>query len=161
MGLGKTKIEQVIERIETILKGIDNSGGSYYYTVREECVVRGLRVWREARGYPFLMVYLGSDSQPVEYHPDKNIFIYPTIIVAAYVDKEGGEPITKMLRVLRDVRMALESDIRSGESGSLGQLAEWIRLGSVATDEGELALDGLAGFRLEVNMCICGDYGDF
>lgn len=147
----------VLDRVVTVLKNIV-AGDTYCYTMGEN-VVRGLRGFNETTGFPFDMVYFGSDHKPPEYVPDHGVFRYPTIVVAAYVDEEGGEAITKLSKHLRDVQLAIETDLRSSDTGSLGQLVGWGHLGSVITDEGELAYEGLAGFRVELNVCLTGDWG--
>jgi hypothetical protein len=147
-----------VDRVVDVLKKIVE-GDDYFYTVGEKAV-KGLRGYNEAPGYPFDMVYLGADHQAPEYVPDHRVHRYPTIIVAAYVDEEGGEPITKMLKHLADVQRAIETDFRSTDQASLSVLVGWGRLGMVITDEGELGLEGGAGFRLEINLCLVGDWGE-
>jgi len=149
----------VMRRVEWVLKGI-LAGDVYNYTTGDFKVVRGLRVFTEAVGYPFDMVYLGGDHRPPEYLPDHRVFRYPTILVAAYVDEEMGEPVTKMLKHLADVQLALETDLRSGDQASLGALISWGHLGQVVTDEGELTVAGGAGFRQELQLCLSGDWGE-
>lgn len=155
----KPKLLALIERVEDVLRSIV-AGPDHFYSVGVN-VVRGLRVWTEATGYPFDMVYLGSDHRPAEYLPDHSVLLYPTIVVAAYVDKEGDEPVTKLVKHLRDVRAAIEADLRSNAPGSLGAMVTWAHLGAAQTDEGELGMDGLAGFRLDVQCCIQGDFDSF
>jgi hypothetical protein len=149
----------VMERVEWVLRNIV-AGDTYNYTASERKVVRGLRAFTEAVGYPFDMVYLGTDHKPIEYQPDHRVFRYPTVLVASYVDEEMGEPVTKLLKHLADVQLALETDLRSTDQGSLGALIGWGHLGSVATDEGELSLEGGAGFRQSLDLCLVGDWGE-
>lgn len=148
---------QCLERVVSVLKNIQ-AGDTYFYTVGEN-VVKGLRLFSETTGFPFDMVFFGSDHRDPEYLPDHNIYRYVTISVAAFVDEEMGEPITKLSKHMRDVQLALETDLRSGEAGSLGALAGWGNLGTVITDEGELGLDGVAGFRQDIRLCLVGDWG--
>ena len=145
-------------RVLEIIKGIAE-GSTYWYSVGENAVL-GLRLWTEARGYPFDMIYFGADHREPEHLPDHYIHRYPTIIIAAYVDA-GGETLPERLgKHLRDVQLAVETDLRSTESGSLGQICAWGHLGSVVTDEGELGLEGVSGFRLDLQLCLEGDWGD-
>lgn len=150
----------ILERVELVLRNIV-AGDTYNYSMSEKKVVRGLRPFGEAVVYPFDMVYMGADHKPIEYQPDHRVFRYPTVLVASYVDTEMGEPVTKMLKHLADVQLALETDLRSTDPASLGVLCDWGHLGAVATDEGELGLDGGAGFRLDINLCLIGDWGTF
>lgn len=147
----------IIERVVSILKDV-TQGDTYFYTIGEK-VVKGLRGFNEATGFPFDMVSFGSDHRPPEYVPDHGVYRYPTIVVTAYVDEENGEAVTKMAKHLRDVQLAVETDLRSTAVGSLGQLVGWGHIGSVTTDEGELSFEGLAGFRMELNVCLIGDWG--
>jgi len=150
----------ILERMKAVLAGI-KAGATYHYTIGGDRVYSGLRVWTECGGYPAVMVYWGSDHRGVEYLTDGRVMIYPTVVVAAYVDGEDGDFVKKMLKVLSDVELAVESDLSSNAAGSLGVLVDWGRIGAVVTDEGELGLEGLAGFRMEVNICLTGEWGDF
>lgn len=149
----------IIDRVVEILKNI-TAGDDYFYTVGEN-VFLGLRSYAEATSFPFDSVYLGSDHRPPEYLPDHQVYKYPRILVAGITDEEAGEPIKKMVKHLADVQKAIEADLKSTETGSLGQLVQWGHLGSVITDEGELGLEGAAGFRQDIDLCLIGEWGDF
>lgn len=151
------KLLAVLDRTVHVLKAI-TEGDVYNYTVGEK-VAKGLRIFSESPGFPFDMVFLGSDHRPVEYLPDGRMFRYATVIVAAYCDEEGGEPITKLIKHLADVQLAIEADLHSTDPKSLGALIGWGHLGSVITDEGELGLEGGAGFRQDIQLCLVGDAG--
>lgn len=150
---------QALDRTVEVLKNV-LAGDEYFYTIGEK-VSKGLRNFSEASGFPTDFVYLGSDHRAPEYLPDHRVFRYPTILIAGLVDEEQGEPITKMTKHLADVQKAIEADLKSTAAGSLGQLCGWGHLGAVITDEGELGLEGNAGFRQELNLCLVGDWGDF
>jgi hypothetical protein len=148
---------QCLDRVIEVVKGI--VGGSvYWYSVGDK-VLKGLRVYTEAPGYPCDFVYFGADFRDTEYLPDLHIHRYVTIIVAGFVDEEGGESTTRLWKHIRDVRLAIETDLRSTAVGSLGNLVGWGHLAGVVTDEGELGLDGVAGFRQDVHLCLDGDEG--
>lgn len=153
------RLAQIIDRIILILKNV-LAGDEYFYTIGEN-VARGLRNYTEASAFPFDCVYLGSDHKPPEYLPDHRVFRYPKFLIAGIVDEEKGEPITKMVKHLADVQKAIEADLKSTDAGSLGQLVDWGHLGSVITDEGELGLEGCAGFRQDIDVCLVGEWGEF
>jgi hypothetical protein len=153
------KLLTCLERVITVLKDVVASD-EYHYTIGDSRVAKGLRAFSEAPSYPFDCVFLGSDHRPIEYLPDYQVMRYPSIVVACYVDEELGEPVTKMLKHLADVQKAIEADLRPGAgAGSLGALINWGHLGSVITDEGELGLEGGAGFRLDIHLCLVGEWG--
>lgn len=152
---------RIIDRVIVVLKSIVE-GDDYFYTVGERAV-KGIRPAGEATGFPFDMVDIGADHRKPEYQPDSIVYRFPTVIIAAYVDKEDGDLVTKLTRHLADVERAIEADLKSTETGSLGQLVGiggWGHLGAVITDEGELGLDGCAGFRQDLELCIGGQWGD-
>jgi len=155
----KPKLLTLLERLEWVLGNIVE-GTDYNYTVGQN-LVRGLRLFVEATGYPFDMTSIGSDHRDIEYQPDGLIFRYPTLVVYAYVDNERGEAVTKMLKHLADVQKAVEADMQpTAGAGSLGSLSTWSHLGRVTTDEGELQSEGGAGFRLEIQFCLKGFWGE-
>ena len=149
---------QCLDRVVEVLKAVQ-AGDDYFYTIGKN-VKKGLRSYQEAAGHPFDCVYLGSDHQEPEHTPDGLVYRYPTIMVAGFVDEEQGEPITKITKHLADVQKAIEADIASNAAGALGNIIGWGRLGPVVTDEGELALEGTAGFRLEILLCLTGEWGE-
>lgn len=150
---------QILDRIMEVVKDI-GTAGDFFYPIGEN-VGRGLRHFAEATSFPYLTVFMGSDHRPPEYLPDHRVYRYAKFIVAGVTDEENGEPVTKMLKVLADVQKALEADLKSQAAGSLGTLVGWGHLGSVYTDEGELGLEGNAGFRQDIDTCLIGDWGDF
>jgi hypothetical protein len=148
---------QILDRTVAVLRAVVASD-DYFYTIGESAL-KGLRLHTEAPGFPFDMAYLGSDHRPPEYLPDHLVYRYPTIIVAGYVDEEGGESTTKLAKHIADVQRAIEADLRSTAAGSLGALCGWGHLGPIVTDEGELGTDGIAGFRQDIQFCLVGDWG--
>ncbi len=150
---------QCLERVVRVLTDIVQ-GDEYHITVGDGKAVLGLRNFFEAPGYPFDMVYVGSDHRSPEHIPNGPVHRYPTIVVTGVVDSEGGESVTRLLKHLADVQKALEEDLASGETGSLSTLVGWGHLGMVVTDEGELQVDGVAAFRQNVEICLTGDWGE-
>ena len=151
------KLLRIVDRTVHVLKSV-TEGDIYFYTIGDRAV-KGLRIFTDAPGFPFDMVFVGSDHRPIEYLPDGRMFRYATVIVSSYCDEEGGEPITKLLKHLADVQLAIETDLRSTDPESLGALVAWGHLGSVITDEGELGLEGGAGFRQDIQFCLSGEAG--
>lgn len=152
------KTLQVLERVVTVLKSIVG-GADYFYTVGENAI-KGIRLYSEITSFPYDMVYLGPEDRKPEYIPDSLIFKYITVQIEAYVDAEGGESMTKLIKHLRDVTKAINDDMRPGAgAGSLGELAAHAHIGIAETDDGMLAGDGLAAFKLSIVACLSGDWG--
>jgi len=58
------------------------------------------------------------------------------------------------------VARAIEADLTPGAgAASLGALITWGHIGAITTDEGELGLEGGAGFRIDLRLCIVGAWG--
>lgn len=148
---------QVIDRIVTVLKGIVG-GADYFYTVGEN-VIKGAKHYQEVTSFPFDMVSAETEDRKPEYLPDNLVRKYMAVSVKAYVDAEGGEPVTKLLKHLRDVQKAINEDSRSGTAGALGAIADFTEIETVETDNGMLALEGYGYFDQRVVVCITGNWG--
>jgi hypothetical protein len=93
---------------------------------------------------------------------DGLILKFPTIQIEAYVDSRGDDDtVTKLIKHLADVQKAINDDTKSGAgAGSLGVIADYAKVGIAETDDGMLAGEGLAAFKLSVQVQISGDWGE-
>jgi hypothetical protein len=153
------KTLQVLNRIIAVLEDI-GGGDSYFYP--SGGVIRGIIAYDTITSFPFDMVYLGPEHSPPEYQMDGLILKFPTIQIEAYVDSRGDDDtVTKLIKHLADVQKAINDDTKSGAgAGSLGVIADYAKVGIAETDDGMLAGEGLAAFKLSVQVQISGDWGE-
>jgi hypothetical protein len=155
------KTLQVLNRIIEVLAAISPADG-FFYPVGEGNVIRGVKAWDEITAFPFDMVYLGPEHSAPEYQMDGLVLKFPTIQIEAYVDSRGDDDtVTKLIKHLADVQRAINDDTKSGSgAGSLGVIADYAKVGIAETDDGMLAGEGLAAFKLSIQCQISGDWGD-
>ena len=125
-------------------------------------VIRGIVAYDTITDFPFDMAYLGSEHQAPEHQMDGTVMKFPTIQVEGYVDARGEEDtITRLIKHLRDVQKAVNEDTKPGAGAeSLGVLCDYARVGIAETDDGMLAGEGKAGFKLSIDCCISGEWGE-
>jgi hypothetical protein len=154
------KTLQILDRVIEVLKDV-TAGADYFYSIGGN-VIKGIVGYDTLTSFPFDMVYLGPEHSAPEYQPDGLVIKFPTIQVEGYVDATGEEDtITRLIKHLRDVQKAVNEDTKSGAgAGSLGVIAVYARVGIAETDDGMLAGDGRAAFKLSINCCVDGDWGE-
>ena len=155
------KTLQVLDRILTVLAYISPANG-YFYPVGTDNVLRGLKGWDEITAFPFDMGYLGPEHQDPEFEMDGIVKKFPTYYIEGYVNAEGEEDsITRIVKHLADVQKAINADTQPGAGAdSLGVLAHYCRIGRTEMDNGVLAGEGKAAFRLTINACVSGAWGE-
>jgi hypothetical protein len=154
------KTLRVLNRIIFVMKNIA-AGDDYFYPVGNNAV-RGVIPYDTITAFPFDMAYLGPDHKEPEYQLDGLVFKYPTIQIEGYVDAAGeDDTITRLIKHLADVQRAVNEDSKPGAGAeSLGVVAHYARVGIVETDDGMLAGEGRAGFKLSIRCCVSGDWGE-
>jgi hypothetical protein len=155
------KTLQVLNRIIEVLAAISPADG-FFYPVGEGNVIRGVKGWDEITSFPFDMVYLGPEHSAPEYQTDGLVLKFPTVQIEGYVDARGeDDTITRLIKHLADVQRAVNDDSKPGAGAdSLGVIAHYARVGIAETDDGMLAGEGKAGFKLSIQCCISGEWGE-
>ena len=153
------KTLQVLDRVVVVLQEIV-AGDDYFYTPGG--VIKGIVAYDTITSFPGDMVYLGSEHQAPEYHLDGTVLKFPTVQIEGYVDATGEEDtITRLIKHLADVQRAVNEDSKSGAGpDSLGVIADYARVGIAETDDGMLAGEGRAGFKLSIQCCVSGEWGE-
>jgi hypothetical protein len=144
---------QVVDRIVEVLKNV-GAGASYFYTARD--VTKRLVHWREVTEFPTYSVFIDSGGtlkdglgrwKSSEFH----------VNVKGIVDDEGEGSVAKVIRCIRDVRYAIETDMRSTATGSLGNLCAALFIEEEAeTDNGYLSIEGRGFFDQRIKVVIAG-----
>ena len=157
------KTLQVLNRIIEVLAAISPADG-FFYPVGEGNVIRGVKGWDEITSFPFDMVYLGSEHRDPEYDMGGMVNKFPTFYVEGFVDAQGeDDTITRLVKHLADVQKAIDVDIQPGAGeDSLGALASGgnVQVGVAETDDGMLAGEGKAAFKLTIRACVRGAWGE-
>jgi len=151
---------QVIDRVVDVLEAI-SAGADYFYT--PNAVQKRLMHFKECGGFPTYFVFIGSATPTPEAHLDSEYVETLTLSIQGWVDLELGEPQSKMLKCIRDVQKAINTDSKSTTSGSLGALCAngMCDVGGFETDNGGYSLDGFAFFDQTITIHLIGDFGDF
>lgn len=149
---------QVLDRVVAVLKAI-HEGTDYFYSAYE--VTKRARHFNECGGFPTYMVFMNGEAEP-EQHLDSENVVKMTLSVSGWVDLELGEPQSKLLKCIRDVEKAIDTDAKSTASGSLGVLCAngLVDVGAVETDNGGFSADGFAAFTQTITVQIMGQWGE-
>ncbi len=144
---------QVINRICTVLGAI-TAGADYWYKPAAAIQKRWLDI-DACTAFPVYMV-LPVPGGPIECVGPDRYDEAMEVIVKGYV-KDAADPVTRLERCLRDVRKAINDDVRNGVAGSLGTLVSNFEF--PASPEIEWRIDGFGGFDQRVRMTITGPFG--
>jgi hypothetical protein len=149
---------QVIDRVVALLQAI-HEGTDYFYTAYE--VVKRAKHFNECGGFPTYMVFMGGESEP-EQHLDSENVVKMTLSVSGWVNLELGEPQSKLLKAIRDVQKAIDTDAKSTTAGSLGVLCAngLVDIGKVETDNGGFSAEGFAAFTQDITVSLIGQWGE-
>jgi hypothetical protein len=156
------KTLQVIDRVVVVLGAIIGGGPDYFYTAGE--VVKGFKFHKTATKFPCYMV--AAEGEPEKPRPigDNHYLATLAVSVKAWVDLEAGEPVSKLMRCLRDVQRAINEDTKSGAgAGSLGVICTGgCTIDTAELDSGFLAIEGrgYGYFDLRVLATVEGDWGE-
>jgi hypothetical protein len=147
---------QIVNRLVVVLQAI--TAGATYWVKPYEVLKRDIML-EQAKGFPVYMVYSGSDKGiSISGAPDQYDEVMQ-VLVEGYV-KDMVDPITALEKSIQDVRLAINTDSKSGAAGTLGTLStESIMFGPVKTDEGLFSADGFGYFSQPVEVTITGDFG--
>jgi hypothetical protein len=149
----------LLNRIVEVLGDI--VGGEDFFYV--PAAIRGVIPYDTIPSFPYDMVYLGPEHQAPEEEMDGTVKKFPTIHVEAYVNAGGKEDdtITRLIKHLADVQKAINDDTKPGAGqDSLGVICDFCRVGIANTDDAMLAGEGLAAFKLKIEACVSGVWGE-
>jgi hypothetical protein len=148
---------QVIDRVVAVLAAIV-AGSNYFFTPFE--VVKRFKHWNECHGFPTYMVFTDSGGA-VELSGVPDLYTENFYVnVKGYV-QDNSDTVTKLEQAIRDIRKAIDVDSKSAAAGSLGALADEVRIEkSPDTDNGYLSLEGFGFFDQQIRVMIEGTYGE-
>lgn len=155
------KTLQVVDRIVAVL-GALTRGDAYFYTAGE--VMKGFRHYSTATKFPCYMV--ATEGEPEKPRPigDNHYLATLAVSVKAWVDLEQGEPVSKLMRCLRDVQKAINEDSKPGAgAASLGVICSGgCVVDTAELDSGFLSIEGrgYGYFDLRVLAVVEGDWGE-
>jgi hypothetical protein len=148
---------QVINRIVTVLQAI-TAGATYWVKPYE--VSKRLTLIEDAQDFPYYMVFSGSGGRGVELQGAPDNYLESFRVIVKGVVQSDTDTVTALEKSLQDIRLAINTDSKSGAAGSLGVLCvQAVMFGPVETDEGLLSDDGFAYFEQPIDVEIEGDFG--
>lgn len=152
--------QQVIERVVAVLEAI-SAGSSYFYT--PIAVKKKFVHYREARltaTQPLYMVFRDSGGVIQDIGAGANVLEEEWFLnVKGYVH-DPVDTVTKLVRAIRDIRHAIDTDARSEASGSLGNLGNVTIEEAPETDNGYLSLEGFGFFDQRIRVRSDGNFGE-
>jgi hypothetical protein len=151
----ETKRVQVIDRIVEVL-GEVGSGASYFKTPAS--VSKRYTHWKEVLSGPAYSVSLDSGGKITDGTNHQRTEEFYVNVKGVVLDEYDA--VTEIAHCLRDVRYAIDQDMQSTASGSLGNLCAALFFDEGAeTDNGYLSLEGQGQFEQRIRIVITGTIG--
>jgi hypothetical protein len=151
----ETKRVSVVDRVVTVLKAI-REGATYFYS--PAAVSKRYTHWKEVVKAPDYSVSLDSGGKMeagLNGWWTEEFYINVKGVVV-----DDTDAVSVIARCLRDVRLAIETDMASTATGSLGSLCSALFFDDGAeTDNGYLSLEGKGQFEQRIRIVISGTIG--
>lgn len=156
MTVEKSMRLKILERVFSVLSGIEADGQRYNYTPAS--VSFRFRHWSEIQAFPAYMVSAASGGKMEASASGRPEIEYTEefyVSVKAVVRAGDDNTVAALEKVIQDIRTAILQDARSTEPGSLGALALLVEMDEPPiTDDGYLSLEGYAFCDLRIKFTI-------
>jgi hypothetical protein len=146
------KKAQVLERIITVLKSIA-TGSTYFYTPAS--VEKRYTHFKEVTEGPAYSVHLDTGGRLTDGLGEWKTEEFYVNVKGTVLDEQDAA--TAIARSLRDIRYAINQDMKSSATGSLASICSHLFIEDGAeTDNGYLSLEGKGYFEQRIRIIVSG-----